>query len=553
MSILAQAPANQQLGEFTVTVFIASNGVQTALPIDLTVSSDSLMNLTVIVKDEFSFYASGQPLVNDSTITLINDQRSERPVRLTQSTEFGNGTVEFINIYEDRYEMTVEAPSHHTIHGVIVPSVEHSVLTVFLGRRTVTYSWSVTPTSFHDLYFISVEADFETRVPVPVVTVAPTEIDLRMLDKKSFSLNITNHGLIRAEDVSVVLPNYPLLQFSTSTQSLGSIEALSSVIVSINFTQRSLQKRNAQEECKHASSILPIYVPYSYICDMRHTRYAKVILKLNSTTCSGQIGKWPRFSGDADGSIGDASFTVHDSPGGEISGSGWGSDHGGTEIVGSASFDGYVSKIKISYDSCISALLRCMLPSPLDLVLEKRWIPYAGCIPLILEGKSPIGSINNALDWLQCTKGTALTGFANCAYQNGLFKNCLQSRRRKKRSIRRLVNELTESLFPIQQSIALGTEVLGDEVWISIGDPQWLASTLRPALADESEAGLFISPTELATILAAPPPNGTTTVMVSRMVERINNTLSGWYNGQLEPEGGSNGFFQHCSGTFPKH
>lgn len=63
---------------------------------------------------------------------------------------------------------------------------------------------------------------------------------------------------------------------------------------------------------------------------------------------------------------------------------------------------------------------------------------------------------------------------------------------------------------------------------------------MRPSLDDGSEAGALISTAELSTILTAPPPNGTTIEMVTRMVSRVNNTLSGWNSGLLEPSEGSN-------------
>ena len=77
------------------------------------------------------------------------------------------------------------------------------MVTVFLERQAVTYRWSVTPVSYEDTYSIVLEADFETHVPIPVVTVTPSEVDLEELEQghvDSIQLNITNHGLIRADN-----------------------------------------------------------------------------------------------------------------------------------------------------------------------------------------------------------------------------------------------------------------------------------------------------------------------------------------------------------------
>ena len=66
-------------------------------------------------------------------------------------------------------------------------------------------------------------------------------------------------------------------------------------------------------------------------------------------------------------------------------------------------------------------------------------------------------------------------------------------------------------MYPIHQSMDLGIEILGDEVWITeVADSEWLSNILRPAFDDASELGVYISIAEQTNILAARPPNGTT-------------------------------------------
>ena len=551
LSILIQTPANQQLGEIDTTIIITSNEAYTSLPITLIVSSDSLMNLTVVVEDEYTYFASGQPLVSDAVVTLINYDRN---LRLTQSTDLGNGITEFINIYEDRYEMIVEAPSHRSLRQIIVTSVESPEVTVFIERQTVTYTWSVTPITFQDVYSISIEASFEMRVPVPVVTVTPNEINLLELEAdplNSFQLNITNHGLIRADNVEIQFPNHPFWEFSTNTQYLGNLEPLSSVIVSINSTRRSLQKRNALNNLGNDLAnavnwaVYVIDVVHSYVCNEPQLRKTPVVLK-QPTICDNQLDQPIAFSpGSGSGNVDGTAYYRPVNPGGGYNpGSAFGFDlgrPGDIPRVPSFSFLGYSSEPQpVFCNPCVSGIIGCLAPSPLELVFKN--LPLAGCIPLILKGTTPTSSALNAAKWLQCTVGNPLTGLALCAYENGLYDTCTSSRssNQNKRNVRRSVNEVIEALYPIHQSIALGTEVLGDEVWISVGDPRWLSTILRPTMADESETGVLISPAELSAILAAPLPNGTTTEMVANMVQRINNTLFGWNSGQLEPVDGSN-------------
>ena len=126
-----------------------------------------------------------------------------------------------------------------------------------------------------------------------------------------------------------------------------------------------------------------------------------------------------------------------------------------------------------------------------------------------------------------------------CGYSLG--ENCIAPAINElinKRDLETIVQEVVEPMLAITQSIDAATEVLGDIGWLSVGDENWVTQIVQPTLDDNSEAGVLISTRELSTILAVPPPNGTTTEMVTRLIERLNNTLHGWSSGQLEPSEG---------------
>ena len=143
--------------------------------------------------------------------------------------------------------MYVEAPGHCTLHQVTVTSITNPTVTVFTERQAVRYRWSVTPVTVEDVYVIPVVTEFETHVPIPVVTVDPTEINLADLKSgrlTSIQINITNHSLVRADNVSLQLPTHPSLVFSTTNEEeLGNLEPLSSVIVTVRSSTRPVQKR----------------------------------------------------------------------------------------------------------------------------------------------------------------------------------------------------------------------------------------------------------------------------------------------------------------------
>ena len=506
LSILAQTPENQELGEISLRIVVASAEVSTSIPIVLLVSSDVFMNLTVIVEDEYTYFASDQPLVNDATVTLVNYQRN---LRIVQTTELGNGTVTFFDIFEDRYEMYVEAPDHLTLRQIIITSIDEPELTIFIQREAVRYTWTVTPVQVQDTYIVTIEADFETQVPIPVVTVNPTVIDLDELELglvTSFQLNVTNHGLIRADNVSMQLPNnHPFLVF-TANERLGDIAALSSVIVVVETSRRSIEKQIAP-----SCSSYSITFVYSYICGTRQIRSFYLTLQPSSLS-RGEIScaRPPRPSRPTN------------TPSTGIIPT--------RRVIGdpSSAITEYTARTPLTCDDCLFSILLSCATIPLP--------PVYGCIPLIL-----FGDITDAASWVQCLLGNPWLGAVLCL--RDVFRDCLLPlvTGRNKRALERAVGEYVEAIYPIIQSIELGIEVLGDEVWIrDVDDPMWLSHILRPALDDASELGTYISPTEELNILAAPPPNGTTSEIVARMVERLNNTMAGWNFGQLEPQMGDN-------------
>ena len=526
LSVLIQIPSMQQLGDITASIAVISTRISTSIPIRLTVSSNLLMNLTVIVEDEFTYFASGEPLVNDAAITLINYQRG---IRITLTTKAGNGTVAFINIHEDRYEMLVEAPDHLSIRQIIVTSVTDPVMTVFLQRETVTVSFCVIPVAIEDNYELSIEADFVTHVPVPVLTVSPVEIDLEELELgfvTSFQINITNQGLIRANNTRLELPdNHPFLKFTSSTSNLGYIEPLSSVVVTIHSSRRDIQKRQSttsQPSTPRPSTPRPrsssnrvqtsveyvLYVAnviYDFICGDLQTRIVNFILILKRIV----------------------ELSINDMPRQPISSriSCIGCGGGLTPAIG---FNGYSAETPAFCNKCTESVLKCLediLPPAIGCISNVAIIPI---LPLKAVAFLGCVVINNWMDILNC-------GF-------NIYENCFMesTNRRKRQSIDRSVNELAEAMYPVLQSIDLAIEVLGDEAWLSVGDFLWVSNVLQPTLDDSSEAGILISTTELSTIMAAPLPNGTTTEIVQRLVERLNNTLHGWNSGQLEPVEGAN-------------
>ena len=137
--------------------------------------------------------------------------------------------------------------------------------------------------------------------------------------------------------------------------------------------------------------------------------------------------------------------------------------------------------------------------------------PLLGCIPLVISGTNPF-SVDNALQWIDCVIDIKWLSRYNC--WSDLAESCsgtaTTNSGRKKRTLSSRVDELVDGIFPISQSMKFGVEILGDEAWLSIGDPGFLSSVYQ-VMDDGSELGVLVSNAELSSILALRPPNGTDT------------------------------------------
>ena len=520
LSIQAMVNDNMPLGKISASFYVVSNEASQQIPVSLTVSSDTLMNLTIVIEDEYTYFASGEPLVSDAVVTIINYQQN---IRTTVTTEERVGSALFVNIFEDRYEVFIEAPDHRSLHQVVITTIDNPTLTFFLERQAVTYTWSVTPVAFEDTYVITLEADFETNVPIPVVTVSPTEFDLEELELgfvDYIQLNVTNHGLIRADDVNINLPtNHPFLEFTIDSNFLGNLEALSSVTAVVHVARKNIDKRALVTTVVWVIYI--INIAYSYVCGDLQLRNIPVVLRRPETvisevrppifTCNGCGG-----TGPGRGSIGPL-----------------------------FSFSGYSASTPAFCNDCLQNLIGC-LPTPN--------FPLVGCIPMIVSGSGINGPID-IVKWINCLipgnwvrSGRAkqakkgLDG-SLCIYD--VYDACFSdssggSSRKRRQTLLSTVNDHLESMYPIDLSLDLAVEIFGSDMWLSVGDPGWVSQVLESVFDDASDGGVLITSAERLAILSVPPPGSTTIEDVEKLLNRLNNTLSGWNSGQLESINGSN-------------
>ena len=137
------------------------------------------------------------------------DPATSQPVATGTTTSSG---VTLPNIVVGTYELEVTASQHSTYSSPITIQPGANSADVFLHQQTVTYTWTVVPTTIPDHYTIQLQSDFVTQVPIPNL-VPDKPFVMPLLDEDLpgnaggstvyFTEDVTNQGLIAATNVQI--------------------------------------------------------------------------------------------------------------------------------------------------------------------------------------------------------------------------------------------------------------------------------------------------------------------------------------------------------------
>jgi RHS repeat-associated protein len=115
------------------------------------------------------------------------------------------------NLTAGSYKCRISTANHQpkVVRLWVKPGITQS-LDVFLEYNLVTIEWEVVETTIKDVYTVILKFVFQTDVPAPVLTTNPpyVPLDLNMKPGDVFNVEyeLTNHGLIRADNIKVTLP-----------------------------------------------------------------------------------------------------------------------------------------------------------------------------------------------------------------------------------------------------------------------------------------------------------------------------------------------------------
>ncbi|MBP6574412.1 MAG: hypothetical protein KA230_08175, partial [Flavobacteriales bacterium] len=216
----------------------AQNGNSFSIPFTFEKVSETTGSVVVRVEDEYTYFAQGSPLVAGAHVVISNYYTS---VVYADGLSNASGIFSANDIPEGTHRITVTAAGHANYQGTFTmnPGATAEVR-VFLSVQAITFSWSVVPTTVPDVYEVVLTTTFQTNVPKPVVILDVPDTMPALVGNEVFAFNatLTNHGLVSARDVTLLMPTTdPDYEFITNYQP-ADLLALQSIQVPVLMRRR---------------------------------------------------------------------------------------------------------------------------------------------------------------------------------------------------------------------------------------------------------------------------------------------------------------------------
>jgi hypothetical protein len=325
----------------------SANALAGNIPVSIAVTQDGDGSVRFKAVDIFTntLNASGQLIdgLAGATIRLQNEAVST--VR-GQGVTDASGIATIGPLPAGRYSYRASAPNHVEATGRVLIQPGATIdERAFLDFSAVSVEWSVVETTVQDRYDVVLTATYQTQVPAPVVLIEPMSInlpDMQVGEEITGTLNVTNYGLIRANNVVFTPPG---------SDSYFRIEVMGTVPNALEAKQRvslpykitalaplpGMQTLTTEQSLKAWMSGVPVtqakssgtcsnyqnnaQVRYDYECAAGDTRSGSAGTNINKaygSGCSGGGGTYynPRCNVQPGGVCGD--------------GGGWGGPLGGT-------------------------------------------------------------------------------------------------------------------------------------------------------------------------------------------------------------------------------
>ena len=242
VSIRLSADDETDLVRYTGSFSIhCERGEGVNIPYNITAISDSTGTLVVDVTDEYAWNTNNGhgPHLAGANVT-VKGYYSLETVATGVTDENGMFVAE--NLPEGWYRLIIRANRHAEYqNNLYITAGDTNLQDIFIPFQAITYYWDVVPTEIEDVYTYELNVEFETHVPKPVVTM---DIDrtlplLEDCETGVFNVLATNHGLVAAMDVSVVVPQSDYFVFTPLVSHIDSLPALTTYTIPVTYQRKS--------------------------------------------------------------------------------------------------------------------------------------------------------------------------------------------------------------------------------------------------------------------------------------------------------------------------
>ena len=559
VTLLLSPDANLALGPYAGTLALIGSGVGFQVPFTFTAVSDAHGALSVQSVDEFTYFAAGAPPLTNASVTLLNP--FNQTVVASGLTD-GNGVFFATNLIEGIYELDVTAYKHSPFRGkAVVSAGQTNSVEAFLSRQTVTFTWTVVPTSIQDTTHITIEAEFEANVPAPVVVPNPLSIDLAPLTEPGQHMDIpftlVNHGLIAVHDLAIDISDHPLYRFDMVTRTVGDLPAHGTITIPMRITRlagpTSAAAARSPKNTRAPGGGYPCEITfnmrYDYDCGPVHIHKTMPVTIYNVFgDCGYSI---PSSSSSAScvhcGGYGYSGYSGYDNPGNL---GGW------SMVLIPPSFSA-----PDPCDPCLAARTKALL------MCIKKFIPYDRHIKCLEKSYACASGLYSS-GWrggyaclkavMTCSKAIAASipnpvtktiNALECAYEikhacdkvtggSGPPKGLLISSRSQPHTLDlqadNSVGAIWQRTQQLEQFMQPVLYLFGDNAWFLDEDSTAFNNWLDAFFArtdTNSISGEIVSPGEAAELLAMPYPLGVTTTNAQQFIDRWNRSLSYWQSG----------------------
>lgn len=212
VSLAISPSATEVQGNYSFNVHItSSNHPPRDIAVYATVTASGQGDVLFKASDIFTatLDANGNPIQGLAGASIRLQNEKVLSIDRTLATDV-YGEAMFTGLPAGQYKFRATAASHQEVAGRLWVKPGMTVpQDIFLDYNLVSVSWTVNQVTIKDKYQVNLNLIYQTNVPAAVVVIEPAGINLpTMLPGDVFSgeFTMTNHGLIRADNVVFTLP-----------------------------------------------------------------------------------------------------------------------------------------------------------------------------------------------------------------------------------------------------------------------------------------------------------------------------------------------------------